>query len=536
MSDERRTGDWSAVTTRQAVAASRRTGPQRVHTLTIANHPELTRIGSRVRLKNLSKGGVVQLSRREPVFRNAVTGRTQSLSDPFLSRRPVVLEGTRGGGVRIIRAPDRMPVFVNGRAVDEVHDIPPDHVEAGVVMQLSNRVVLVLHFTEAPVGSDPLMGMVGYSDAMARVRNDVQLMSQHEVPILIRGETGSGKELVARAIHAASARQGRAFVPVNMGAIPAETGASQLFGHAKGAFTGATADHPGYFGQADGGTLFLDEIGETPGQLQVMLLRALESGEVQPVGARRTRVVDARLISATDADLEGAVADGRFREPLLHRLAGFQIEVPPLRLRREDIGVLLMHFLTQELKRTGDEHRLAQTADTETSWLGASLVARLARYDWPGNVRQLRNVTRRIVLEAQRGPVPDVFDALDALMVDDRAERSDPEIELPSHESPMRARTAPTMRPEDIEESTLKAALELNKWRLGATARYLGIARSTLYTLIDRFESIRKAGDLTQAEIEAAAAAHDGDVRVMSEALQVSKQGLLRRMKQLGLS
>src|SRR5262249_34932398 len=156
---------------------------------------------------------------------------------------------------------------------------------------------------------------------------------------------GTGKELVARAIHESGRRRGAVCLSVNMGAIPPSLATSELFGAVRGAYTGAVRDHLGYFQRAHGGTLFLDEIGETPPEVQVMLLRVLEPGEVQRVGSPQTQKVDVRLIAATDADLERALHEGRFRAPLLHRLSGYEIYIPPLRERRDDFGRLLFHFL-----------------------------------------------------------------------------------------------------------------------------------------------------------------------------------------------
>jgi len=536
--DSRRAGSYSGATTRKAAAVGRRRGASRVPTLTIGYHCELGRIGDEVRLTHLKTGGVVEISRLMPLFRAPRSGRSQALDDPFVSRRPITLKGVSGGGVEVTRAPDRMAVIVDGVPLTDSMTLTSVQLDAGVVLEIAERVALVLHWSEASAtAADHDLGMVGHSDAVTRLRADIQLMAEHDVPTLIRGETGTGKELVAHGIHTSSGRAREPFVSVNMAAIPETTAASQLFGHVKGAFTGAATDHPGFFGRAHRGTLFLDEIGEASPEIQAMLLRALETGEVQPVGARTTRVVDVRPISATDADLESAVESGAFREPLLHRLSGFQIDVPPLRERRQDIGRLLAHFMTEELRQTGDDRMLRQRADAESPWLAVGVVGTLIRHQWPGNVRQLRNVARRVVLEARRGPVQDVFGALQRMLRDAGHTGTGTTAALETTpELPSLTRAAQAnLKPEDIDEDTLKTALKANKWRLGATARALGIARSSLYQLIERSPGIRKAGDLTAEEIAAAGQAHNNDAKAMAEQLQVSKQGLLRRMKQLGV-
>ena len=199
------------------------------------------------------------------------------------------------------------------------------------MLLLAGRIVLVLHpMPPAPAREVEGLGLTGDSAAMAQVRADVRRVADLEVAVLLRGETGTGKELVARAIHRRSPRRSRPYLAVNMGAIPPALAAAELFGAARGAFTGADQRRTGYFSQAHGGTLFLDEIGETPPEVQVLLLRALETGEIQPVGAEAPRRVDVRVLAATDADLEAAIAAGRFRAPLLHRLNGYEIRLPAL--------------------------------------------------------------------------------------------------------------------------------------------------------------------------------------------------------------
>jgi two-component system, NtrC family, nitrogen regulation response regulator GlnG len=237
--------------------------------------------------------------------------------------------------------------------------------------------------------------------------------------------------------------------------------------------------------------------------------------------------VDVRLIAATDADLEAAVSAGRFRAPLLHRLSGYEIFLPPLRVRREDFGRLFLHFLGQELEGTGQTGRLA-TAPDARPWMPANLVARLAAYDWPGNVRQLRNVVRQLAIAGRDLPEVPVGPVIERLF---QEAPSSPEVPRPA---PQPSRPA-WRRPEDVREDELLAALRANRWRLQPTAAQLGISRSSLYDRIDRSPGIRKAVDLSQEEIEAAFARCQGDLDAMVEELEVSKRGLQRRMKSLGV-
>src|SRR5271155_3003395 len=229
------------------------------------------------------------------------------------------------------------------------------------------------------------------SETMAAVLRTAQKAAASTIPVLIEGESGVGKELFARAIHGSSERKSKPFVAVNCGAIPDNLVESILFGHEKGAFTGATERHTGKFVEASGGTLFLDEVGELPLPAQVKLLRAIQEGEVEPVGARRPVKVDVRIVSATNRDLIADVKQGRFREDLFYRLHVFPITVPPLRERRADIPALARHFLAlfaaEERKRIG--------------LVAPAALQLLTAFHWPGNIRQLENAVFRAVVLAE---------------------------------------------------------------------------------------------------------------------------------------
>jgi len=233
--------------------------------------------------------------------------------------------------------------------------------------------------------------LVVHSAAMQRVLGIVERIATANVPVLITGETGTGKGALARAIHNASSRAARPFITINCAALPEQLLESELFGHVKGAFTGATHDHPGLFVAADGGTLLLDELAEMPIALQPKLLRVLEAGSVRPVGATRERIVDVRVIAATHRKLDQAVASGALREDLLYRLNVLPIDVPPLRDRRDDIPPLVERFLADALARHPDARakRFARLA-----------MRRLLDHAWPGNVRELAHVVERGVLLA----------------------------------------------------------------------------------------------------------------------------------------
>ncbi len=507
--------------------------------LTIVSHPALGRAGERVVLP--LAGGAVGVSRNAPDF--AWPGRAfgAPLGDPFLGRKPLRFAAGSPGSVLLQVDAGSTPVIA-GAPVTASAEFAAEHLAQGVPLELAERVVVLLHRIDLEVAdtADP-MGMVGTSAAIRRVRGAIERVADLAVPVLIRGETGTGKELVARAIHDRSPRRGGPFVSVNLGAIPRELAAAELFGAVRGAFTGATRDRDGLFRAAHGGTLFLDEVGEAPPEVQVMLLRVLETGELYAVGGDRPVAIQVRLIAATDADLEDGIRDGRFKAPLLHRLAGYEVRLPPLRERREDIGILLHHFAREELAAVGELDRLSPADPYAAPWLPAPLAARLVRHAWPGNVRQLRNVVRQLVIDS-RG-LPQL--RLDPRLAEDLAAPPDlatavappaPVPQLPAGAPSPRSTGAPRRKPAEVTEAELMEALHACTWDLKAVADRLRIPRPSVYALIDRCPGIRTAGDLGADEIARCFRDCGGDLDAMVARLQVSKRALARRVKELGLT
>jgi DNA-binding NtrC family response regulator len=500
--------------------------------LTVLYHTDLRRVGERAALSGLTAGRDAALSRVGPAFAAPGQAVARPLGDVYLSRTPLRLApGERPGSLRLLRDGSRTPLAADGVPVEAERAISPEELERGVVLLLAERIVLLLSLID-PVGPGtlPRFGLVGESPALVRLRQEIRRVADLDVPVLLRGETGTGKELVASALHEAGSRRTRPYLAVNMAAIPPALAAAELFGAARGAFTGADRPRAGYFTRAQGGTLFLDEIGETPPEVQPLLLRALESREIQPVGGERPLTVDVRLVAATDADLEAAVADGRFRAPLLHRLSGYEILVPPLRARREDFGRLFVHFLTRELEATGEAGRLDLAAQ-DRPWIPAALVARLAAFDWPGNVRQLRNAVRQLVIAGRGAAEVELGPQLERLLgptTPVSAATAPPSGPLPRPRKTYR-------RPEDVGDDEMLAVLQENRWRLQPTAARLGISRTALYQKIEKSPHIRKAADLDRDEIEQAFQAASGDLDGMAERLAVSKRGLQRQMKRLGV-
>ena len=274
-------------------------------------------------------------------------------------------------------------------------------------LQMSDLRTEVKRLKKTAGGELSFDDMIAAAPPMRQVVRLGQRAASSNIPILILGESGVGKEVIARCIQGASERSGRPFITVNCGAIPENLVESTLFGHEKGSFTGAVSKQLGKFAEADGGTLFLDEVGELPLEMQVKLLRALQEGEVDPIGARRPVKVDVRIVSATNKDLSQLVAEGRFREDLYYRLNVFPIDMPPLRDRREDIPAMVQHFIK----------RFNASEGTKVSGASAAAMSVLNAYDWPGNVRQLENmIFRAVVLCEGDELVPRDFPQLASLM------------------------------------------------------------------------------------------------------------------------
>ena len=354
--------------------------------------------------------------------------------------------------------------------------------------------------------------LIANSPAMRQVIRLGERAAQSTIPILIEGESGVGKELIARAIQGCSERAGKPFITVNCGAIPENLIESILFGHERGAFTGATDKHLGKFQEADGGTLFLDEIGELKLDMQVKLLRALQENEIDPVGAKRPVKVDVRIISATNRDLAELTREGRFREDLYYRLNVFPVMIPPLRERREDIAPLAQYFVT---RFTAEENK-------QVSGFTADAIDLLNSYPWPGNVRQLENtIFRAVVLcDADALDVVDFPQIANAMGVTPR-ERPSAMVVPAVNENVHQVRAVqPTIRAasayaitaqdeaghmrklEELETEIIRMAIARYHGRMSEVARRLGIGRSTLYRKLKELGLEEVAGTPAEADAD----------------------------------
>jgi two-component system nitrogen regulation response regulator NtrX len=319
--------------------------------------------------------------------------------------------------------------------------------------------------------------MIGNSAAMKAVADQVALAAPTKASVLVTGESGTGKELVARAIHRNSARAGQAFVKVNCAAIPEELIESELFGHEKGSFTGALRDQTGKFLKADGGTIFLDEVADMSLRAQSKVLRALQDGEIEPVGAAKSFVVDVRVIAATNKRLEDEIAQGRFREDLFFRLNVVPIRLPPLRERREDIADLVIWFASSFCGENG----------LKAKTISADAIEALSRLPWRGNVRELRNAIERLVIMTPGAAVhaADIPAGLGLAPPGEGAAEGPP--------AGSRAATLQNFK-DAAERAFIIAKLEEHDWNVAATAKAIDTPRSNLYKKLEAY-GIRRETD-----------------------------------------
>lgn len=383
--------------------------------------------------------------------------------------------------VIVLTAQSGIDVIVNVMKAGAVDFIPKPASPERLKVSMENALKMnalseqVTRLTRRVEGQMTFEDMIGASEAMANVVHMAKRGADSNIPVLIEGESGVGKEMIARAIHGSSDRAGKPFVPVNCGAIPENLVESILFGHEKGAFTGAVDKHVGKFQEAHNGTLFLDEIGELRADMQVKLLRAIQEGEIDPVGSRQSVKVDIRIVSATNRNLLQMVEENTFREDLYYRLSVFPIQVPPLRERQGDIRVLAEHFLA----------KIAATEGKPVRRLADEAMALLERYEWRGNVRQLENaIFRAVVLcEGDELTVADFPQLAQSLgMAPSATGQANGSVNGNGHAAPGLFDTGGHVRPlADVEAEMIKLAIDKYDGQMSEVARRLGIGRSTLY-------------------------------------------------------
>ena len=376
-----------------------------------------------------------------------------------VAERPQIVMMTAHGSTQIVREAFKLGVEDFLEKPFEVEELIALASRAVKSQRLQTEKLYLLSERDAEFNH---YGIVGRSRAMEEVIKRAELVAQTKSTVLITGETGTGKEMVARAIHHRSAQREMPLIKVNCAAIPETLLESELFGHVRGAFTGATTTKRGKFALADGGTIFLDEIGTMSAALQAKLLRVLQEREFEPLGAERTQRVDVRVIAATNRDLKQLVADGKFQEDLYYRLNVIPIQIPPLRERRDDISVLIDHFVEKHRQRTG---KRIDRVDDEVQ-------AALQKYEWPGNVRELENTIERAVVLAT-SPI------LSSASISLLGATSTPSPGLPS----MRLH----QNIEWVERETIRRALEQSGGVKKDAAEVMGISQRALSYYLSKY-------------------------------------------------
>lgn len=440
---------------------------------------------ARLAILNGERRGETMVVERPVYSMGAGSGNDLVLPDKFLSRNHCEIENTEAGYVlRDLESTNG--TYLQGIRIREAFLAPGAEIRIGNTRLSFNPLPETRQFE---LSKAKRFGQVlGQSVAMRRIFRVLETFAPTDTAILLEGETGTGKELLAEAIHANSRRSNKPFVVIDCGALSNSLVESELFGHTRGAFTGATADRMGAFEQADGGTVFLDEIGELSAEIQPKLLRVLEKKEVRRIGTNLFHRIDVRIISATNRRLEAAVNNGRFREDLFYRLAMMKIEIPELRKRRDDIPLLIDHFISDcdtDADRESLKHQL----------LSGMIRDYIERHAWPGNVRELRNFVNMIALSGG-DPTGTTLSAVGGwkepvrgasaggVMVDARRPFKEAKAALIG----------------EFETRYITALLERYHWNVSRAARAAGIERAYLQRLARKYGLTRPTGDETEEE------------------------------------
>jgi DNA-binding NtrC family response regulator len=495
--------------------------------LEIAFHSDLGRIGERFELGapgTLGSAGLL-LGREEPQFTMERGGRARSLQDPCLSRRQArILWQHEQGRFQVEATPEARRPLRLFHADGQEMGVAPGLVPPGGYLAIGDRVLLRLDV--GPDEPDEMFQMRGRSPAMALLRRRVQAVAEFSDPVLIQGETGTGKELVARALHLASRRRGNPFVALNCAALPEALLESELFGHSKGAFSGAVQAKRGLFATATGGTLFLDEIGELPQSTQAKLLRVLETRRVRPLGAQQEESLDVRVVAATHRDLREDVESGAFRADLFGRIESPQVLVPPLRERPCDLPLL---FATLMERRAAEHARTLGLAREHTPlgllWQGATIHAPpipmghflwMLGHDWPRNVRELDKFAAELAVALVQGTTLPLWPTREPLS-----------LARPPLAVPRSTRRDPAPRGE------IERALEEHQFNQTRAARGLGVPYATLDRWMRELGIVRPR-DIGHEQLREALRRNGGDLEQTSRELKLSVRGLQGRMKELG--
>ena len=492
-------------------------GDERLPTLRILYHPDLGRIGGATPCGMFKPRQTLLVGRHEPDLEDPDGGPAGPLDDPCVSREQLTVTWT-GRDSFVVASLGALPVELSA---PDGRPLPPGApLGPGGVIAVGNRVLLLLQMGASRRAKDRL-GLDGESEVVWALRNKIVGAAVSDSTVLVHGESGLGKELVARAIHRSGPRADEPQLALNCAAIPEHLLESELFGHVRGAFSGAVADKDGLFRAAGNGTLFLDEIGELPLPLQGKMLRVLEQRAVRPVGATSEVPVRARIIAATNRDLRQEINQGRFREDLYYRLSTLELHVPSLRERREDIPLLFRRFLAECTRRHPELERLWCPPTEHAPPVPLSFVRALLAFDWPGNVRHLRNIVERTAvanIQTRAFTVPEEVAA--------ELGQAAPTPTAPKPESQGEARA--------IDDQELLALLEEHDFVQRRVAQVLGVSHTTIDRRM-RELGLRRPRDLSAEELREASRQADGDLDRMARMLKVSRRGLQLRLAALGL-
>lgn len=488
--------------------------------LTIIFHPDPARIGQRAVVPQQSGNTPWVLGRRSPDF-HGVDGQVPlPLDDPHVSRSALQFT-LKGEHLTISRFQPSSRCRMGSTELYDSVQVEWERLRDGLPLLLGHSIVLLLRLGHGGTRYEPAGApdnlLCGSSMCMAQIREQITRAGSSDLDVLIRGETGTGKELVATAIHRASRRARAPMVSVNMAAIPSELAASALFGSARGAFTGANQAVIGYFQQAEGGTLFLDEIGDAAAEVQPQLLRALQQREIQAVGGP-IKQVDVRVVSATDAELDGQGSD--FKAALRHRLGACEITLPPLREHPEDIGELLLYFLRESAAAAARDDFLPDIhtpAPVIATW--AVLYFAFLSYHWPGNVRELANFAQQVVLASEGTPV--LNEHLRAAMMQGDTPAS-------SFSGRLKRR-----KMQDVDDDTFEQAMLANECDIFRVAQQLGVSRAAVYRRIEASPRYCLASEIPSQDLQRLMTEHAGDTATVARQLRVSHNSLRNQLRKL---
>lgn len=457
-------------------------------------HPDLTFVGSHHNCI-FSHDGNLSINRFTPTFESLNDNNPRPLASPRISRTPIRIESLGKDKFRITPPHSAMEVKINGAYSSEPQIAHLKDKDDLICITISDAIILGLCHLPKQQFINISNSLLGMSIAINATRNLISKYAATDLPIMLIGETGTGKELAAHDIHNNSDRSSKPLISTNMATLPTELATAELFGSQKGAFTGSSQDRKGLFGEAEGGTLFCDEIGDTPHSVQPMLLRAVETCYIRPLGQDADVKTDIRIITATDRRIDESTSDRSFNTPLYHRLSATQIIMPTLRNRLVDIPILLVHFLL--------ENPLWHEKNLK---INSSLLFELIQYNWPGNVRELKNVANQILL----GENPKLI--------------KNKEVEPNSN-----SRKAKTIyrSHHSITEAELIKALDQNEWLIKPTASSLSISRTSCYELIKNCYIIRQPEDIPKKEIQEALDEYSQNINALSAKLRIP-QGMLK--------